>query len=101
MRFVCVPTSPRALDVDNDRAKDVWEPLLAIAETAGGEWPDRARKAAKELSGETEEEEDEFKVRLLGDIRGLFLDAFPTGTPPVETGPRDAPTTAHDCRVPR
>jgi hypothetical protein len=70
---------PAALDVNNDRAKDVWEPLLAIAETAGGEWPDRARKAAKELSGETEEEEDEFKVRLLGDIRGLFLQAFPTG----------------------
>ena len=40
---------PAALDVDNDRAKDVWEPLLAIAETAGGEWPERARAAGKAL----------------------------------------------------
>ena len=63
---------PEALDVNNDRAKDVWEPLLTIAEAAGGEWPERARKAGRALAGETVEEEDDFGVQLLGDIRGLF-----------------------------
>ncbi|HET9256859.1 MAG TPA: DUF3631 domain-containing protein [Pseudonocardiaceae bacterium] len=28
-----------------DRPADVWEPLLAIADAAGGSWPDRARRA--------------------------------------------------------
>ena len=35
----------------NDRAADNWEPLLAIADRTGGEWPERARKAALALSG--------------------------------------------------
>ncbi|MBN0810054.1 DUF3631 domain-containing protein, partial [Pseudomonas aeruginosa] len=30
----------------NDRANDCWEPLLAIAEAAGGHWPKSARQAA-------------------------------------------------------
>ena len=29
-----------------DRAADTWEPLIAIADLAGGHWPDRARAAA-------------------------------------------------------
>jgi hypothetical protein len=70
---------PAELEIDNDRAKDVWEPLLVVAETAGGEWPGRARRAVAELLGEAVEEEDEFKIRLLGDIRELFLAAFPVG----------------------
>ena len=86
---------PAELEIDNDRAKDVWEPLLVIAETAGGEWPDRARRAVGELLGEAVEEEDEFKIRLLGDIRGLFLDAFPAGHATSKAGvggrPSDGP----------
>ena len=70
---------PAALEVDNDRAKDVWEPLLTIAEAAGGEWPDLARSAGRILAGETVEEEEEFSVQMLSDIRGLFRDAFPAG----------------------
>jgi putative DNA primase/helicase len=34
----------------NDRAQDNWEPLLSIAEVAGGQWPERARQAALRLS---------------------------------------------------
>jgi putative DNA primase/helicase len=30
----------------NSRAQDNWEPLLAIADAAGGDWPMRARRAA-------------------------------------------------------
>ena len=29
---------------------DNWSPLLAIADKAGGDWPDRARHAAKTLT---------------------------------------------------
>ena len=32
-----------------DRDADVWEPLLAVADAAGGEWPERARVAAVAL----------------------------------------------------
>lgn len=34
----------------HDRAADIWEPLLLLAELAGGEWPARARKAALGLT---------------------------------------------------
>jgi putative DNA primase/helicase len=37
------PALPKEL---NDRAADIWEPLLVIADLAGGEWPERARAAA-------------------------------------------------------
>jgi putative DNA primase/helicase len=39
----------------NDRAADIWEPLLALAELAGGEWPERGRQAAVGLTASTEE----------------------------------------------
>ena len=42
------PELPDELD---DRAADGWEPLLAIAAAAGGDWPARARRAALALSG--------------------------------------------------
>jgi len=42
------PELPDQLD---DRAQDCWEPLLALAELAGGDWPKRARAAAVELAG--------------------------------------------------
>jgi hypothetical protein len=42
------PTLPEGL---RDRAEEVWEPLVAIADLAGGPWPARARTAALELNG--------------------------------------------------
>jgi Protein of unknown function (DUF3631)/Toprim-like len=56
-----------------DRAADVWEPLLAIADRAGGEWPRRARRAALALSAKQTSEDDSLGVRLLGDSRAVFL----------------------------
>jgi len=44
------PALPEALD---DRPQDNFEPLLAIADVAGGHWPDTALKAALKLSGAT------------------------------------------------
>jgi len=32
------------------RAEDIWTPLLAVAEAAGGNWPERARAACRELA---------------------------------------------------
>ena len=37
-----------------DRAADTWEPLVAIADAAGGDWPGRARAAALIMTGEAE-----------------------------------------------
>jgi hypothetical protein len=34
----------------NDRAADLWEPLLALAELAGGTWPQRGRNSAVGIS---------------------------------------------------
>src|SRR5262249_51436770 len=58
------PQMPEAL---NDRAADNWRPLLAIADLAGGEWPQLARQAALTLSGEAQD--GAVGVELLKDIR--------------------------------
>jgi putative DNA primase/helicase len=64
----CRPDLPDAL---HDRAQDNWEPLLAIAEMAGGEWPEIARHAALKLSGSTEDG-GTVGNELLADIREIF-----------------------------
>ncbi len=72
---------PELPDELSDRAQDVWEPLFALADAAGGEWPERARQAAKRLSGQQETGEATLGVRLLADIRGAFSkeeDQLPT-----------------------
>jgi hypothetical protein len=63
------PEIPDALD---DRAADGWEPLLAIADAAGGDWPARARRAALVLSAGEGREDDSLGVRLLRDVRAVF-----------------------------
>jgi Protein of unknown function (DUF3631) len=56
----------------NDRAADNWRPLLAIADLAGGEWPQLARQACLTLSGEAAEES--LGVMLLADCQAAFGD---------------------------
>lgn len=65
-----------------DRPADVWEPLLAIADAAGGHWPDRARTACVELVKVAASGEASLGVRLLGDLRTVFgeVDALHTET---------------------
>ena len=41
---------PEPVDGLSSRSMDAWEPLLALAEMAGGEWPQRAKDAAAALS---------------------------------------------------
>jgi putative DNA primase/helicase len=55
----------------DDRAADNWEPLLAVADLAGGEWPAAARAAALALSREREDDGD-IGTLLLADIRLAF-----------------------------
>jgi hypothetical protein len=54
-----------------NRAADNWRPLLAMAELAGADWPDRARQAAIELSSAADDAVSS-GVLLLSDIRKLF-----------------------------
>lgn len=57
-----------------DRAADTWEPLIAVADAAGGHWPETARAACKALvaRADTADEEQSDAVRLLADIRAVF-----------------------------
>jgi hypothetical protein len=57
-----------------DRAADTWEPLIAIADLAGGDWPTRARTAASTITAaEAQQGEDtSASVRLLADLRQVF-----------------------------
>lgn len=54
-----------------NRVADNWRPLLAIADTACGDWAKKARDAALQLSGSTEDD-DSAGVKLLTDIRTIF-----------------------------
>jgi hypothetical protein len=58
----------------SDRAEDVWEPLLAVADAAGGHWPALARDAAVALSGGNGNEAAALSLRLLADVRTVFAD---------------------------
>ena len=58
-----------------DRAADISEPLLAIADEAGGEWPQAARAALVALLRVNSEEHDEPGVKLLAAIRDVFAAA--------------------------
>jgi hypothetical protein len=57
-----------------DRAADVWEPLVAVADSEGGDWPERARNACKILAGVGPGDEAD-DTRLLSDIYAVFGDA--------------------------
>lgn len=58
-----------------DRDADVWEALLAVADAAGGEWPERARVAAVALVADTRAAPPSLGVRLLADLRAVFGDS--------------------------
>ncbi|MFW5415336.1 DUF3631 domain-containing protein [Nocardiopsis sp. CNT-189] len=56
-----------------DRAADTWEPLVAVADHAGGHWPDRARAAVLALTAEADDTgEPSPRLRLLTDCRTAF-----------------------------
>jgi hypothetical protein len=66
------PQMPSGIE---DRDADVWEALLAIADAAGGEWPERAREAAVSLVTASKENSPSLGVQLLSDLRKIFGEA--------------------------
>lgn len=63
---------PQVPDGLHDRAADNWRPLLAIADAAGGPWPERAREAARVLEQVPDGEDTDVRVQLLADLKALF-----------------------------
>jgi putative DNA primase/helicase len=55
-----------------NRLADNWRPLMAIAEVAGGDWPERARNAFAKLTANDDLEAQGQGVLLLRDLRDLF-----------------------------
>jgi hypothetical protein len=55
------------------RPRDL-EPLLAIADAAGGHWPNTARQACTHFVREAEQQPITTGVRLLSDLRTIFGD---------------------------
>ena len=66
----CQAADPTVPDALHDRAADCWRPLLTIANLAGGDWPARARQAA--IAGAKERLDEDVRIDLLHDIKGLF-----------------------------
>ena len=65
---------PKMPDGVRDRPAEVWEALIAVADVAGGNWPQRARDACKHSVLDTDDEEPSLGIRLLRDLRELFND---------------------------
>lgn len=57
-----------------DRNADVWEALLAVADAAGGDWPEVARVAAVALVADSKGGVPSIGIQLLSDIREVFGD---------------------------
>jgi hypothetical protein len=73
---------PQMPEEVTDRPADVWEPLLAVADAAGGDWPERARAACVELVTLAKaDDKGSIGIRLLTDLRDYVLngiDRLPT-----------------------
>lgn len=65
---------PERPDGVRDRAAEIWRPLLAIADAAGGHWPNTARKACRHFVVEAGPSAVSTGVCLLRDIRQIFAD---------------------------
>jgi hypothetical protein len=63
---------PERPDGVRDRAAEIWRPLLAIADAAGGHWPETARKACHHFVVEAGPQNVSTGVRLLSDVRDIF-----------------------------
>lgn len=57
-----------------DRDADIWEPMLSIADAAGGHWPDTARTAAIAMVARSKEKPATLGIRLLADIQNVMGD---------------------------
>lgn len=60
---------PELPDGIEDRDADIWEPILAIADAAGGHWPVTAREAAVFMVARAKDKPATLGIKLLADIR--------------------------------
>lgn len=58
----------------HDRDADVWEPLIAVADAAGGDWPRLAREAAVAIVTDAKTRPASLGTRLLADVRRVLGD---------------------------
>jgi hypothetical protein len=56
----------------NDRAQDNWFPLFAIADLAGGNWPEKVLAAYNLIEALDPEKDDSIAIMLLTDIKRIF-----------------------------
>jgi hypothetical protein len=63
---------PALPETVTDRDADVWESLIAVADLAGGHWPQSARVAAVTLVTASRARKPSVGVLLLQDIRAVF-----------------------------
>ncbi len=63
------PPMPAGIE---DRDADCWEPLLVVADTAGGSWSERARRSAVAHVAATKAAPRSLGVRLLVDLKMIF-----------------------------
>jgi hypothetical protein len=67
---ITVPDMPDGIV---DRDADIWEPLIAVADAAGGQWPETARVTSATLVTHSREYgEERLGIRLLDDMRTVF-----------------------------
>jgi Protein of unknown function (DUF3631) len=66
------PVMPQGV---TDRPADVWEPLLMIADLAGGDWPKLAAEACTAFVTGARDDTSSTGTRLLGDLRDVFASA--------------------------
>jgi Protein of unknown function (DUF3631)/Domain of unknown function (DUF3854) len=69
-----IPDVPALPEGVADRQADQWEPLIAIADAAGGHWPTTARAACRAIVTEARAntEDQSLGIRLLADVYTVF-----------------------------
>lgn len=67
------PGSVMLPDELNDRAQDIWEPLLTLAAMLGSQVLDNAQSAAKDLAASDTRQDDDIGIELLRDIDEQYL----------------------------
>lgn len=73
------PEMPASIE---DRNADCWEPLLAIADVAGGDWPQRARRSAVALVADARgHARESLGIKLLTDCHAAFTDVAANDLP--------------------
>jgi len=72
VRTKLADTRPTMPDGVCDRDADIWEPLVAVADVAGGDWPARARHSAVTLVTLAKAATPSLGIRLLASLRLIF-----------------------------